>query len=579
MFDSPGAMRGVKNVTWLVLVCCWLVQALAARHTLDADGVAYLNMVDSALKGNWHALVNGWWSPGYPFLLTLWFKLFRPSPFYVPLAVRLFAVVTLLAAFLSFEFFLKQLFFFRRQFLYSSDHSGSWVSDDSIRFAGYGLFLWITVFLTPAHLDQPDILVFILYLLASGVSIQLASGIRDRSGEFAIFGMILGLAYLVKAVMFPLSFAFFAGLLVYKKIRQSLPKLFLAVAVFAAVCTPQIVSLSRAKGRLTYADVGILAYRHVMDDDEPASLSAPAGKLQNTEPFAAAPHIEEYTSRLYLGVYPPWADASFGYTGSPAHFNLRRQLNRIHVVWHYYFELYGIQMASVLCGFLVLLIYSQNSTRFTHLFLKQAALWFPALCGFILYGMARVEGRFLAGFTVAFFASGMAALTFLKEEGDANDDPKTQPKNRVVPCVVAAVTVLLVSQVTVEVGHQALKLSTDDGYPDWQVAQTLASMGVKAGDRVSYLGDGLTDHVWAYLGHVSIAAEIPLEDVTTFWAASADQKQRALAWLAARGARVLVTCNVPDSAVASGWKRVGHTRYYILDLPGGNGNPTSSTSR
>jgi len=51
---------------WAAMLCSWLVQALAARHTLDADGVSYLNIANAGLQGNWHAFVNGYWIPLSP---------------------------------------------------------------------------------------------------------------------------------------------------------------------------------------------------------------------------------------------------------------------------------------------------------------------------------------------------------------------------------------------------------------------------------------------------------------------------------------------------------------------------------
>jgi hypothetical protein len=98
------------------------------------------------------------------------------------------------------------------------------------------------------------------------------------------------------------------------------------------------------------------------------------------------------------------------------------------------------------------------------------------------------------------------------------------------------------------------------------VATTLHQMGVKPGERVSYMGDTLSDHVWAHLGEVTIAAEIPQEDVLIFWAADEAEKEQATEWLAASGAKVLVTRGVPSTALSSGWRRVGDTDYYVLEL-------------
>jgi hypothetical protein len=327
--------------------------------------------------------------------------------------------------------------------------------------------------------------------------------------------------------------------------------------MFAIISLPFIAALSHSKGRLTYGDVGPIAYRHIMGEDleRPSRLEAAAGIVPNLG-LAAAPHIRDYSAIIKLGPYPPWADPSYLYDGTPPKFILRRQLNRIHVVWRYYFDVYAIALGSLLCGILVLLFASGNPVRFASLFLRQAALWFPALFGLFVYGLARVEGRFLAGFTIALFAAAIAAIRF-----DHEDQGKTVAKS-----VAFAVTLLLSAQVILKIGQDAERFAAPD-FPDWQIAKALESAGINPRDRVSYMGDGLTDHAWAYFANVSIVAEIPEEDVATFWAANPGQKHQVLSWLSSAGAKVLVTKNVPGSALSPAWQPVPRTAYYILKLP------------
>jgi hypothetical protein len=115
-------------------------------------------------------------------------------------------------------------------------------------------------------------------------------------------------------------------------------------------------------------------------------------------------------------------------------------------------------------------------------------------------------------------------------------------------------------------GHEVFK-SRKANYSDWQVASALREMGVEPGARVSYMGYGLTDHAWAHLARVRISAEIPAEDMLSFWAADQDQRAEVEKWLATTGARVLVTREVPETAAFMGWKKVGDTEYFILPLP------------
>jgi hypothetical protein len=550
LFLSDDAIRisGAAKFATAVMLCSWLTQALSARHTLDADGVSYLNIANSCLSGNWRAIVNGYWSPAYPFFLALWLKLFRPSPFQEPLAVKMLTFAMLVVALISFEYFLSAFFEFRKRLAdkYSDGIENS-LPDDAIRVLGYALFFWVTTFLIPAHLDQPDILVFVFYLVATSICMRLESS--ERAWRYHIYlGVALGVAYLAKAVMFPLSVVFFATLFFNRNHWRFLPRLLLTVVMFAAVSLPFILSLSKAKGRLTFGDAGAVNYHQMVMADENSTIF-------RVKP-AAAPHIEEYTEIIDLGPYPPWGDPSYWYKGSSlGRLDFRRQLNRIHIVLRYYFDLYIVQLGGLVSGFLILLLFAGTFAQFGKQLLRRTILWLPAIAGLTLYALVRVEGRFLAGLTIALFAACFDSLRIAS----------SAVSRKLTKSMVCVVSLLLLAQIAIEVGHEWQASFRNDNFPARQVAMTLNQMGLKTGERVSYMGDTLSDHVWAYLARVRIVAEIPQEDTAIFWAANQTERGQATNWLAARGARVLVTRGVPGTA-ANGWRRVGDTDYYVLPL-------------
>ena len=546
----------LKIVIWAVMLCSWLAQALAARSSLNADAVSYLDISYSCLRGNWHALVNGYWSPGYPLLLAALVKLFKVGPFREPLAVHLFAVASLIVALVSFEYFLSVFFGFRKKLPDENTEGLKGVlPDDAIRLVGYALFFWVSTFLTPPYLEQPDILVFILYLIAAALCMQLVSTSREW-WRYALLGVVLGLAYLTKAVMFPLAFSFVAALLLCREWKAVLPRVLLTVTVFAAVSAPFVLELSKSKGRLTYGDVGVVNYRHIMGMDTlDTASSSESGSPVLPKP-AATPHVQDFTEIIHLGTYPPWADPSYGYKGTPVHINFRRQLNRIHIVLRYYFDLYIMQLGALVTGFLALVIGGSNVREFGKRLLCQVPLWLPAVAGLALYALVRAEGRMLTGFTIGLFAACSAALR-MEDNAWAR---------RMSQSVLIAVSIVLVSQITITVGHEVAKYRDKDKFSDWEVATTLREMGVEPGERVGYMGDALMDHAWAHLARVKISAQIPDEDALSFWAAAQRDRVEAAKWLAATGARALVTRGVPATAMSMGWRRVGGTEYYVLML-------------
>ncbi len=528
---------------------CWLVQAMAARDFFTADAISYLDIANSCVAGHWHALVNGWWSPAYPFLLAFCLKIFKPHPFNEALLLHLLAIVSLIVALATFEYFMAILLKFRQK-VQPNDAAddGQLIPDSFVMVAGYSLFFWISTFLIPPTLEQPDILVFILYLLASTLCMQLVIHPQGWA-RYVALGVVLGFGYLTKSVMLPLAFVVYLALFLQKDRQRTWPRLLLSMAVFAAVCLPFALALSKSKGRFTFGDVGIMAYRHVMGVDEEALVPDLSPKP------SAAPGIQDYSRIIHLGTYPPWSDPSYGYRATPFHFSLRRQLNRTHIVLRYYFDLFVVQLGALGAAFLAL-FFAGGGKDFARRFVKQPLLWLPALAGLASYASMRVDGRFLAGFVIALFAACAAALR-VPEEGNAR---------KYVPSIAYGVSVLLLAQVIVQAGHDGLRVFERQEHPEWQVTKYLQDQGMKKGDRAGYIGYALVDHAWAHLAGMRIAAEIPETDVANFWASPERQREEAIDWMASTSAKVVVTRNVPGSAMSMGWMKIGGTDYYVLRI-------------
>src|SRR5947209_9703824 len=78
---------------------------------------------------------------------------------------------------------------------------------------------------------------------------------------FSALGLVLGLAYLAKAAMFPLSFLFLASafLLFASKRGSDLggqPRPAFALAVFLSLASPLAIRLSKDKHRQTFGGLG-----------------------------------------------------------------------------------------------------------------------------------------------------------------------------------------------------------------------------------------------------------------------------------------------------------------------------------
>jgi hypothetical protein len=457
----------------------------------------------------------------------------------------MFAFVSLIVALISFDHFLGVFFIYRRKITADSE-SGQIIPDDAVCLVGYALFFWVTTFFTPPTLEHPDILVFIAYLLAATLCMQICY--RPEWWRYLVLGLILGLGYLMKSVMFPLGFVFLLALLLQGGWGR-FSRISLAAAAFVGTSLVFCLPLSIDRGRFTFGDVGVLAYRHVMGLDDsslpPTDLPRPS----------ATPHALEYKRILQLGTYPPWADPSHGFKGAPLQFRFWRQLNRTHVVLHGYFDIYVQALAALACGILILLCWD-NVRLFLRRFFGQFVLWLPAAAGLTFYATMRFEPRFLAGFTVALFAACFGSLRLINSP--------YQPK--LARSVAVAISSLLFVQAGVQAAHDGMGVFNRGPRPESQIRASLVAIRVNPGDLASYMGETLNDHGWAYVAGVKIVSEIPSEDVLGFWASDRVQKAEVLNWLVSTGSKVLVTRGVPSTATSMGWRRVGDTDYYLLPL-------------
>src|SRR5215469_10633309 len=102
-----------RPALWIVMSSSWLINSFSHIARLNPDGISYVDIASACMKGNWESLVNAYWSPAYPFLLSLWLSLFRPSALWEAWTVRCFNCLCLAAALCCFEYLLNGLLEYR----------------------------------------------------------------------------------------------------------------------------------------------------------------------------------------------------------------------------------------------------------------------------------------------------------------------------------------------------------------------------------------------------------------------------------------------------------------------------------
>ncbi len=319
---APLDVRPSRRVLWWlrgVTVVLAFINAWANRWDMNPDAVSYLDIGDAYYRGDWHHALNAYWSPMYSWMVGAVLNIVRPSMRWEYPLVHAVDFVHFLLAMVAFEYLMRGLLRWRA----ARSTLGSAPSPDGASretpwawwLAGYALFAWASVRLVTLDVLTPDMFVTALVYLAAGVLVRINLG-DTRWWRFALLGVVLGAAYLSKAAMFPIGFAFViaAGLAVGDR-RVGIRRALLTLVVFLAVSAPFITALSISKGRFTFSDAGKLAYTWFVDgrteatnwQGEPQGTGTPA---HATRVLHTEPTVYEYATPI-AGTWPPWYDASY----------------------------------------------------------------------------------------------------------------------------------------------------------------------------------------------------------------------------------------------------------------------------
>jgi 4-amino-4-deoxy-L-arabinose transferase-like glycosyltransferase len=226
----------------------------------NGDSVRYLNMASALASGDRGGVINGLWSPLYPILHALALRLFHPSWKQELRVVSLVDFIIYFSSIACFQFFWAQVSVLYRKL---RDESASvatsiMLPERSFWILGYSIFLYSHLPLISA--GTPDLLLAAIVNLAAGILLE----IRFNTGSSLLwpaFGAILGVGYLTKAVLFPLSFVFLAcAILAGRLDRRKLANGFVACGMLLAISAPFVWAITNKEGHLTIGDSGRLNY-------------------------------------------------------------------------------------------------------------------------------------------------------------------------------------------------------------------------------------------------------------------------------------------------------------------------------
>lgn len=540
-----------------------LAQTWVTRYAVNSDAVSYLDIGDAYFRGDWNAAINSMWSPLYSWLLGAAMFVFQPSPEWEYPLAHFVNFGLYLFAFLSFEFFLREIKSERIARRQNFGDEGTNLPEWLFLLISYLIFIWATLVLIKIKHIVPDLCVAAIVFLAAGLLVRLRKS--NNLLLFASFGAVLGIGYLAKAPMLPIGVMFFLCLAFLIRNRpQRWRQLAVAAICFAVFAVPFIAALSLAKNKITFSENGRINYAwHVNGvkkshwQGEEAGAGTP---IHATRKILENPAVYEFGSPI-AATYPVWYDPSYWYEGVQLQFKPKKQLQKIvgqaAVELLPIFLLHGLLLAT---GFFALLFLSKDKRNF----LKSAAeFWFlliPALAAIFMFLPVHVETRYVAPFAAIIligFVVGIERVNFKK-------------KNLAIAVLCLAIGLSILPQTLAAVRANISDLisgkNTGDSYR--LAAREAENFGIKAGDKIASLGRS-NDYaaIWARLTKTRIVAEIYEQtDVEYFWQSDPAAKERAFQALADSGAKFVVTTNAPAFAEGDGWRQLTGTDVYVYSL-------------
>jgi len=581
---KPGKIghQPLRAIFWSAAAIMGALYAWIGRHAMNPDGVSYLDMADSYLRGDWGSAINAYWSPFYSWLLGLAMFILKPSPYWEFPVVHLVNFVIFLGALGCFDFFLRELLRYNRKRADELSESGFVALPEWLLLGlGYTLFIWISLSYITLWIATPDMCVAAFVYLISGMLLRIRMGYTGWP-IFILLGVVLGLGYLAKAAMFPLAFIFLAsGMLSVGNLKRAVPRMLIALVVFLSVAGPFIGALSLNKGRPTIGDSGKLNYswyvngttrKHHWQGDPPGS-GAPK---HPTRKIHDSPAIYEFGAPVG-GTYPAWYDPPYWYEGVDVHFDLNKQVDVLRSNAEVYFNLFFYLQGALIAGILILFYMSRRWWLCLKDIIGHWNLLIPVVAALSMYAAVTLELRYVAPFILILW---MVIYSGIRLSAPQRPVKLATYATAIVLLTVIADTNLALpgphpSPTLLESYHTANSLISGESAINkhWEAANALNLAGVQPGDKVAYIGNSFGAY-WARLAGVQIVAEMPdlrIQGDKNFWDADDSVKSEAIRAFAKTDAKVIVAYikarDVVNNAIANGWRRLGNTNFYIYNLP------------
>jgi hypothetical protein len=469
---------------------------------MNPDGMSYLDVGDSFFRRDWANAINAYWSPLYPWILGSVVGLAKPSPKWEFPLVHLVNLGVFVAALFAFRFLLHTLLAFggeRTSDPRPNDSQG--LREWALVLLAYPIFWWIALEGETLYDVTPDLAVMACVCLTAAMLLRLGPG--DTLWKFAAFGLILGIGYWTKAILFALGFVTLGAAYAWKRSRPGWGR-GMAVAGLVFLCTsaPLIVLLSHQKSRFTFGDSGKMNYAWFMfprtlTRNWQGEVPGSGIPVHPTRQLLRHPPLFEFDGPV-AGTYPPWTDPSYWNEGLQWHFKLKPQMEVLVGTVQSEVRLLFRTRPELVAGVIVLALLSG------HVWVAGLRELWPflamSIAGMGIYLPVLENDRHLGGFVLVLFLTLIAAVRLRQD---------VQKSGAYVALAVFLTMALATEDYTVRVVTHHLAIPGTGPDSAWQnvaAAEQLRRVGAQPGDKVAVIADG-TGAYWARLGKLRIVAE------------------------------------------------------------------------
>jgi hypothetical protein len=557
--------------TWSALaVLCAAIHCWFDRHSMNPDGMAYLDMASESLKSGPSNLVNGYWSPLYPAVISLIFAILRPSAALEFPLLHFTNFLIFCLTLVCFTFFIKS-WTAAHETQEDRTSTGQMKSPPIIPFS-FSIFLWFMIRFTSPSDEHPDLCVVAVVLLAAAICCRISLP-NATLRHFLSLGVVLGIGYYAKAAMFPISLILIVLLLVLPPTgRAARLKVVMTGLVFLIVVAPLVALVSRRVGHLSVGETGPINYAvYVNGLPGPPSWTASSGNGTPEHPLRTLSDkpIVLYFAAPVKGTNPLQYDPSYWFAGAKVHFNLRQQWTTVRTNLGFYFGFVS-QMIILFSGALMLSFLNQRLPHRPGNMFWWLILWPLATC--VMYVFVHVEARFITGFLVLFWLGIYGALW---------QSVSHEPGTAILGTVFFVLLVPTVAHIT------KASMQTGNDIPDYvRVGDALRRAGIHAGDSLAAAGgrdfesggrvyresSAFTAYYARYVGARVVAAIVDADDgkdlrqrpTPSYWYLSTVDLARAIGVLAAINVKAIIALDRPAASTPAPWQPVVGTPYSIL---------------